>query len=96
MVPNGRCLLQALKTSLVPMIKQCLLVCLIACIAQTAAADERLDEAMALLEDEKYKEASIILKPIVKREIGNIDAWLLLGAAYEGQGLEKKGAQCLQ
>ena len=70
--------------------KQWVLVCLMVVVPLTALADQRLDRARELIEAEKYKEASEVLKPITKKEINNIDAWLLLGAAYEGQGLERR------
>lgn len=55
-----------------------------------AAAADPLTQAQALINDEQFEAAEDVLRPITRQNHPPIEAWLLLGAAYEGQGRTKR------
>jgi tetratricopeptide (TPR) repeat protein len=58
--------------------------------APQAAEEDPLEQARAYIAEEKYVEASSLLRKVTKKDGAPLDAFLLLGAAYEAQGLFKR------
>ena len=65
-------------------------VCLTQFVLPAAAEDARLSQAREFIDNENFTEASKLLRPITQNDSVPLEAWLLLGAAYEGQGLTKR------
>ncbi|MFH1983748.1 MAG: tetratricopeptide repeat protein [Pseudomonadota bacterium] len=55
-----------------------------------AAEDDPLAQAREYIADEKYTEASDLLRTVTRKDDAPLEAWLLLGIAYEGQGLSSR------
>ncbi len=65
-------------------------VCLTQFVMPASADDARLSQAREFIAEENFTEASKLLRPMTQHDNVPLEAWLLLGAAYEGQGLTKR------